>query len=420
MSVPAAEANKPSKGNDPPEAVTALGRFPRRGAGTDSERRAALWLSQQLAGRSRDVVVEPFWCRPNWALAQAWHALLALAGSLVAVASPRVGGGMLLAALVCVIADSYTGISPGRRLTPERASQNVIGLPRRSGADQARLHLIITANYDAGRTGLMYRDAMRSAANGMRRALRGFTVGWAGWLLIDLLLLLAVAIIRLEGNTSTAIGAVQLVPTVALLLAVVLLVDAGVSAWSPAAADNGSGVAVVLSLARALSVSPPAQLDVEVVLTGAGAGDGIGLRRHLSARRKTHRPHNTVVIGIAPCADGELRWWNSDGPLLPARYGSRLVKLARQIAAEEPQLHARGHDGRGATPALPGRQARIPSLAVGCLDQRGLVPHSHQAEDLPALASRRAHDQAVQFGLILVDAVDAELREQAERSRAAG
>lgn len=399
----------------PPDVVVSLGGFPGRGAGTDAERRAGLWLADELAGRGREVIVEHFWCRPNWALAQAWHVLLALAGSLVAVASPRVGGAMLLAAAVFVIADVFTGISPGRRLTPERASQNVISLPRRAAdKDQGdRLHLLITANYDAGRTGLIYRDGVRTRTARLRRAVGGLTPGWAGWLVLDMALLLAMAILRLEGHTGGAVGAVQLVPTVALLLILVLLLESAVSQWSPAAGDNASGVAVALSLARALGVSPPRWMDVEIVLTGAGDGGGIGLRRHLRTRRKTHRHTNTVVIGCAPCAGDQLHWWTSDGPLVPLRLGGRLVALARKLAADEPQFGARGHNGRGSTPALPARLARIPALAIGSLDESGIAPRSHQPDDIAAMVSRQAHDRTVQFGLMLVDAIDVALRESA-------
>ena len=405
------------RANDPPEVVVALERFPRRGAGTDSERRAARWLARHLEGSHGEVAIEPFWCRPNWALAQAWHAALALAGSLTAVASPRVGGAMLLAALVFVIADAVTGISPGRRLAPERASQNVVSLPRRTGdeSDSPRWHLIITANYDAGRTGLIYRDDVRSATGRVRQALRGLTLGWAGWLVLDIAALLAITILRLEGHTSTAIGAIQVLPTLILLVAIALLVEMAFSAFSPAAGDNGSGVAVAISLARALGVSPPRHLDVELVLTGAGDTGGIGLRRHLSRRRKTHGPANTMVIGVAACTGGQVRWWTSDGPLVPLRYSTRLRKLSQQVAAEQPQLAVRPHAGRGSTVALPARQARIPAITIGCLDERQLVPRSHQPLDVTSGVSGAAHDQAVQLALMLMDEIDGALREQARR-----
>lgn len=399
------------------EVAAALENFAGRGAGTDTERRAGEWLAMELLRRlrgraqRRDVSIETFWSRPNRALAQASHAALALAGSLVSVASPRAGGAMLLAALVFVLLDGLTGISPGRWLTREHASQNVVAVPTREGdpPEPHSLHLVITANYDAGRDGLAYRDPLRGAAARIRQALRGFTLGWQGWLAVAILWALLTAILRLRGHDSTIIGLIQLFPTFGLLGAMALLLELALTDWSPGAGDNGSGVGVALALARALAYSPPRHMNIEVVLTGAGAGEGLGLRRYLRARRATHRTGNTVVLGIAPCAGGSLHWWSSDGSLLPLRYGARLVALARQVAEENPQLNAAPYAGRGITPAFPARQSRIPSLTIGCLDERGLVPRSHQVGDVASALEPGTHDRAVQFGLMLVDAIDAVL-----------
>jgi hypothetical protein len=314
---------------------------------------------------------------------------------------------MLLGALVFVIADATTRRSPGRRLTPERASQNVV--VRRSRPDADRVRLIITANYDAGRTGLVYRDTLRGLAADGRRLVRQFTPGWIGWLVLAIVWLLITAILRLEGHRSTAIGVAQLLPTVGLMVAVALLLELAAADWSPAAGDNGTGVSVALLLARALAVSPPSNLDVELVLTGAGDGDGTGLGHHLASQRRSLRPTNTVVLGIAACAAGRLHWWHGDGSLLPAGYAPRLRGLAERVAEEQPQLEATAYRGRGSTPALPARRARIPALALGCLDDRGLVPRSHQPGDVANAVGRGAHDRAVQFGLMLVDAIDTEL-----------
>ena len=73
--------------------------------------------------------MQTFWSRPNWALAHAWHVALAVAGSLVAVASPLAGGALILLALISIAVDALTGLSPGRRLTREHASQNVVSPP---------------------------------------------------------------------------------------------------------------------------------------------------------------------------------------------------------------------------------------------------------------------------------------------------
>lgn len=400
------------------EVAAELETFTGRGAGTDAERRAGEWLAMELLRRlrgraqRRDVSIETFWCRPNWALAQAAHAGLALAGSLVSVATPRAGGAMLLAALVFVLADALTGLSPGRWLVREHASQNVVAVPTREDhpLDPDALHLVITANYDAGRTGLVYRRRLRETSGALRRGLAVLALGWQGWTAVAIVWALITAIFRLQGHNGIAVGLVQLVPTFGLLVALALLTESGVAEWSPGAGDNGSGVGVALALARALAYSPPRHMELEVVLTGAGDGQGIGLRRYLRARRSSHRPGNTVVLGIAPCAGGSLRWWRSDGSLFPLRYGARLIRLAQEVAAQNPTFQARAHDGRGITTAFPARQARIPALTIGCLDAQGLVPRSHDAGDLADALDPVAHDRAVQFGLMLVDAIDAELQ----------
>jgi hypothetical protein len=394
--------------------------FVGRGAGTNAERMAAEWLAvdllRRLRGRSerREVSIETFWCRPNWALAQASHATLGLAGSLVSVATPRAGGAMLLAALVFVLADALTGVSPGRWLARDHASQNVVASPSEEArsSDAAHLRLIITANYDSGRAGLAQRRTLRELTARLRNMVGGLTLGWQGWLVVAILWALVTALLRLQGHQSAGIGLLQIPPTFGLLVAATLLFELAWADWSPGAGDNGSGVGVALALARALAYSPPRNMDLEIVLTGAGDGEGIGLRRYLRARRRTHRPGNTVILGIAPCAAGRLRWWRTDGSLFPLRYGGRLTALAQQVAREQPQLGASPHDGRGITPAFPARQARIPALTIGCLDERGLVPRSHELSDTAANLDPAAHDRALQFGLMLVDAIDSALDER--------
>jgi hypothetical protein len=390
------------------ETATALEGFERRGAGTNSERRAAQWLATELMRGGREVVVEPFWCRPNWQLAHMWHVGLALAGSLVSVASAQAGAAMLLVALVSILVDALTGVSPGRRLTRERASQNLIATPRPDPATSAPpVRLIITANYDAGRVGLGYRDRFRRISRALERATLGASPGWLGWISVTVLGLLVLAILRVEGHHSRTIGAIQLVPTVVLVFAVALLLELATAEPGPAAGDNGTGVGVAVELARALDAAPPRHLSAELVLQGAGDAGGIGLRRYLRARRKELTPAGTVVLGIAACGGGLPRWWTSDGPLVPLLYNRQLARLCAQIVADDPDLSAAPHAGRGAAPALQARLLRRPGISIGCLDQRGLTPRSHQRTDTSAAIEPAALDRAVEFGLMLVDQIDA-------------
>ena len=401
----------------PAETVAGLTAFERRGAGSDAERRAAIWLAGEIQATDRTARLEPFWCRPNWALTHAWHVAIGLVGSLLSVNAPAVGSALILLTLVSLLADARLGVSLGRRLTPERASQNVIAA-RRRGEATARVRLLITANYDAGRTGLVYRGAFRTAAARLRVATRGLAPGWIGWLAIALLWLLATAILRLEGTRGNAVGAAQLLPTVALVLALALLLELAIADFGPGAGDNASGVAAALAVTRALQAGPPRNLNPELLLQGAGDQTMTGLRRYLRARTKTFNASNTIVLGIAPCAAGRPRWWTSDGPLVPGRYAKQLRTLCEQLAVSEPVLGLEGHRGRGTTPAFPARSARLPAITIGCLDERGLVPRSHLRSDTPDSLDLRALDHTVVVALILVDAIDAYLGRSAAPTEA--
>jgi hypothetical protein len=413
------------------ETAAQLTEFARRGAGTNSERLAAAWLRDEAESGRREATIETFWCRPNWALAHSWHLLLGIAGSLVMVSNPRLGGALVLAGLVCILADWLTGRSPGRRLTPEHASQNVVSHPppavRPANAPPAgengaadphapadeRLHLIVTANYDAGRAGLIHRPWLRRAT-GLPRRLAGdgrFVSGWLGWIAIAHVWLLAVAVIRLGSSetSSSAVGALQLFPTVVLVLALALLLESAAADFGPAAADNAAGTAVALGLIRTLDTAPPRRLAVELVLQGAGDGQMIGLARHLRARRKELTRANTIVLGIGPVGAGQPHWWTGDGPLVPLRYHPRLRDVAARLADPATGLDARPHRGRGTAPALPARFRGLPAINLGSLDVQGFAVGSHTAQDAAETLDPGAIDELLQFALILVEAIDSDL-----------
>ena len=224
----------------PVQTATRLTEFERRGAGTDAERRAAEWLAGEARSGKRQADLDTFWLRPNWALAQVWHSLVAIAGSLLMVHHPRLGGALVLVALLFFLCDWLTGHSPGRRLTREHASQNVVAArpvqPDRSGPHGAApVRLVVTANYDAGRTGLVYRDGVRATAARLKRVVGDgrLTPGWMGWLAIALLWLLALAVVRNGGASGTAIGVVQLIPTAALVLELALLLELAGAPFGP-------------------------------------------------------------------------------------------------------------------------------------------------------------------------------------------
>ena len=123
------------------------------------------------------------------------------------------------------------------------------------------------------------------------------------------------------------------------------------------------------------------------------------------------------MLGIAACGAGRPRWWLSDGPLVPLRYFARLRELCAEVAERAtPRSSAKPHRGRGASAGVPrAARARLPG-------DRDRLPRRDGPR--PALAPRRRHrrrlepqalDATVQFGLMLVDAIDALGRASASR-----
>jgi hypothetical protein len=84
----------------------------------------------------------------------------------------------------------------------------------------------------------------------------------------------------------------------------------------------------------------------------------------------------------------------------------RLSELCRSVSDQEPELRAEPYRGRGTMPALAARAARLPAIALRCLDRGGVVPRSHQRSDTAGAVDQLSMDDAVQFGLMLADAID--------------
>ena len=124
--------------------------------------------------------------------ALALHALVAVAGGVLAAVSAVAGVAVLAATALSLVLDLRGGPWLLRRLTLRRATQNVVSPPPTRPGEQAQppIRLVITARYDAGRTGLVRRPALQrlaARAPGARALL----------LLLAVLLALAAAAARL-------------------------------------------------------------------------------------------------------------------------------------------------------------------------------------------------------------------------------
>jgi len=376
-----------------------------RAGGSDAERRAARELQRTLRAAGREAELQTVWVRPAWAATHALHALLGAIGSVLAVLVPVAGAAVLGVALLSLGLELAGWGWLARRLTPERATQNVVS----PAPPAAPFRLLVTAHYDAGRSGLVYAERLQRLCGRTRGWAHGRVPGPFGWLALALLAALGCATARVAGATGFGVGIVQLLPTVALVIATAAGVDLALSDAGPGASDDATGVAVALALTAALAAEPPRNLAVELVLTGAGDGPGAGLRAHLRARPDALDPEKTIVLGLRACGAGAPAWLSHEGTLVALPTHRQLAGACARAPGSEAHLGARPVRSHALSPLAPARRVRLPAVTVGARDGLGRAPHARTEHDTPARVDPEAMAATLEYCLALVDTLDAEL-----------
>jgi len=302
---------------------------------TDAERRAARRHAAALRAAGRNVRTETVWVHPAWALVLAACAAAGVAASVVSVDHATVATVIAGVALVLALAEQTPWPVLRRLATFARATQNVVSPgppPRRA------VTLVLIARTDAPRDGIARR---------LRLPLAALTV-----VALALVTALVAARVALDAG-GTVFGAVQLVPTAALILAVGLLADAAVAPPAASSDPLDAAIGAVLAASRALDAAPPQRLGVEIVLAGAGA-----LGRRARLRRDRRRPEQVALALVDAASDGT------------ARYATR-----------HPTLHAVAARDAGFTRRRTGapRAGRRPAIALS-------APASELADAILALA----------------------------------
>jgi hypothetical protein len=191
---------------------------------TDAERRLANELHDRLRAAGHEAWVETVWVRPRWAWSIALHCALAAIGGLVAIGAPVPG--LVVAALgaLGLAAEALGRPGPLRLLMRRRATQNVLVEPR-----PGHTPILLVAPYDARPTG---RAARLLPTLRPWLALCGFAAA-------------ACAAARVAGQEGGALGAAQLVPTVALLLGGALAAEAALASPSAEGQDVDAAIALL-------------------------------------------------------------------------------------------------------------------------------------------------------------------------------
>ena len=397
------------------EIIRELCSYEGRLAGTDAERRAANGLAERLRDLGRRVEVEPVYVHPQSALVHAAHCLLGFVGSLVAITVPALGFGLVLVAATSMYLDLNGRLYLLRSLFFRRASQNIVSPGPKP---DAAARLLICAHVDAARTGSVHAQARarRFARLAQRSRLPLGPYRILFWSLAALIPLLG---LRMAGIDSGVISALQLAPTLVLLVGLFALIDIQLADVVPGANDNASGVATAISLAGKLKDEPPANLDVWVVLDGAGESQQEGMRAFVRSRRKEFERPSTFVLAIDSVGRGDVRFQTSAGWVVGYSMDRRLVELAEAIATADAEGDQR-YGAAGFASGLGGEATATAgagwrSIGITCLDADGYVANRHLPSDTPKAVNHAALDRAHDFALELIRRLDEDLGRKAER-----
>jgi Peptidase family M28 len=393
---------------DAREEIAALVAFERRGPGTDAERRAAMHLADRLGQLGREAETEQIAVFPNWPLTYAFHATLAIAGSVVSVSVPVLGAALALLATILTFLDANGMALTTRRVLGRRASQNVVSP---EGGDKGG-RLVLVAHYDAGRGGLAFHPRLQERRAALGQLLRR-PIGPFQPLFYAMVWVLICCLLRLPGIDFTILTVLQFLGTVLLILALPFLLDTAAAETVPGANDNASGVATALRLAERYG-GELEHFDVHVLLTGSEEALGLGMRAHVKDRRSDLDPERVVFLNVDEVGRGTVRFTEREGLILPLKTHSQLVELCREIAEDQQERDdedsepvARGLTSRSASDGSVARAAGFPAITITCKGRLDYTPGHHSPGDVPDRIDDDALERAYAFCCELIERLDA-------------
>jgi hypothetical protein len=381
------------------DTIRSLVSFEGRWPGTSAEGHAADHLSRRLEELGREADVERTRIRPAYHLTHALHALLAVAGTVLSARIPVLGAGILLLVAISMFGDLTGRFYLLRLVMPRRVSQNVTSPGPRPDAPAT---VVLTAHYDAARSGLLF--ARRSKPPWRVTRLLARLAGPIDLVFWMVTLELLLAVLRLFVGDSAVLTVVQFVPTILLIGSIILFVDVALSEVVPGASDNASGVAALLRVAKSLAEEPPDHLDHWIVFTGGNEGLMLGMREWMRAHQRDLDSRRTFFINVDTVGRGRPRIVRAEGFLVLEQHDARLVELGRSLAGSE-SLHALRIGTDGVIPTMRGYS----SITVCCTDEHGRLPNYHRHSDSPEQIETEAVERAAKLVEQLIRGIDREL-----------
>lgn len=369
--------------------------FPHRSSTTPAEKRAADYLAAELEKLGFRVTQEPFTAPTTFS----WIYFILYGGFALAITFhyffPQFGFILAVVWTVLFVAEQMTWWSPISYLVPRGSSQNVLG---RLAPETGENLLILVAHYDTSKTALAF-------SPGTVRYLRPlFLIS----LLMIVTTLLGTGSNLLDHQVSWSWRIWHyslLLPLVYFVYAAALMVERELRGRPvPGAADNASGVAVVMDLASRLKEAGGIPgWRTWVLFTGCEEVGLAGMSAFLNAHGRELDKTKTVFLNFDNLGDGQLTYVTSEGMLKGLAADPELLRLAREISQREPFEDVQGRPFHALTlDTLVPRARGFRVLSFMSLNEFGVPWPWHWHDDVLENVDREDLDRAVEFAWMLL------------------
>ena len=374
--------------------IAELCAFPHRVSCSANERRAADYLVTTMRALGLEPSVETF---PSQAR-MTWELVVIVGAVAVGIVLSRWWPvvGLVLATVAVVLFYGYFSLrfKPLARLFSWARSQNVVA---RIENPRAKWQVVLSAHYDTARSGLMWHP---TRVRGFRA---NFLAGVAVLIIVELLLVLGAL------GTRVVLDVLLLAGLLYVLAYVLILLHAGlVAPLVQGAADNATGVAVLLDLAAALKQQPLRNCQVWMVATGSEETGALGMRAFVRRHARELPTERTCFLILDSLGSGNLHYCVGEGMLDLCRFRGPLVHLAQEVTTRErfrevtPSVYRLAY-----TDAIVPARRGYPTLLVLATDAAGQLPHWHWPTDTLENVDFGVPELASAFAMELLRRLDA-------------
>jgi hypothetical protein len=343
-----------------------------RGSTTPAERRAAEYARDELRGLGIEARLEPFRSGRSTYRPFVLAFGVALAGALLYAIARHPAAAFLAAALNGLgawgmfaeldFADNWM-----RRILPTGPSQNAVGVVPAS--EGMRRRVVLLGHVDTHRTPVFYSST----------TWHKLFVALVGGTFVSMVVgVPAYALLALTGWTWLH-GVAGLAAAVQLF-GLAMCLHADLTPFGPGANDNASGAASVLALGERLAREPLRHTEVWLVADGCEELGCYGAAALVEAHAGELRDAYFIALDIVGA--GDPAFLVSDGLLRKYPVDPELLAIARQVAAERPELRAFEHVGVAYTDAAVVLKRGFRGFTIDALPrgETGAV-HWHQMAD---------------------------------------